>query len=341
MSIKKLDPSALATWVDDLIRRHAVHGVQAAGDRFAFGPLARAADLRLDYDVTLLPPKKYFQPPRERLLTFDERGYRSVIENEPLVLFGVHPYDMAAILQMDAVFAEAQRDAHYLERRKNATIVVCDVQNASPNVFAGCMGTAVLDHGYDVLLTKANGCYVAEAKSARGDALMAGLAAAPDADAGDLKVRELVWEHNKKLLRRHELKVSPQDLPALLDQSYEHPLWEEKARRCHSCGSCNLVCPTCYCFNVQEEAGWSLKSGERARVWDGCMLSDFAKVAGGHNFRKARAERYRHRYYRKGKYLWDQHRQIACIGCGRCITACTTRIANPVEVYNRLVEVPQ
>ena len=27
--------------------------------------------------------------------------------------------------------------------------------------------------------------------------------------------------------------------------------------------------------------------------------------------------------------------QIACVGCGRCITACTAKIANPVEVYNR------
>lgn len=41
----------------------------------------------------------------------------------------------------------------------------------------------------------------------------------------------------------------------------------------------------------------------------------------------------------QGKYLWDQHKQIACVGCGRCITACTTKIANPVEVYNRLSEV--
>jgi len=32
------------------------------------------------------------------------------------------------------------------------------------------------------------------------------------------------------------------------------------------------------------------------------------------------------------------HKQIACVGCGRCITACVTKIANPVEIYNRLAE---
>ena len=30
--------------------------------------------------------------------------------------------------------------------------------------------------------------------------------------------------------------------------------------------------------------------------------------------------------------------EIACVGCGRCVTACTAKIANPVEVYNKLVE---
>lgn len=345
--IKRVEPTALHAWVDSLLARTRVYGVQAPhrggqaqGDRFAFAPLARAADLRLDYDVTILPPKKFFQPPREVLLTFGEEGFRSVFDREPFVLLGVHPYDLAAILQMDAVFAADHADAHYLERRKNATIVACDVQNASPNVFAGYMDTAVAREGFDVLLTKVNGRYLVEARGAKGEALAAGLANEPDADENDLKVRELVWEHNRKLLRRHELRVNPRDLPALLglEKSYEHPVWEEKAKRCHSCGSCNLVCPTCYCFNVQDDVRWNLKDGERARVWDGCMLADFAKVAGGHNFRKARSERYRHRYYRKGKYLWDQHQQIACVGCGRCITACTTKIANPVEVYNRLAE---
>jgi ferredoxin len=89
---------------------------------------------------------------------------------------------------------------------------------------------------------------------------------------------------------------------------------------------------------MRDDVDWSLKSGERKRTWDGCLLHRFAEVAGGHNFRADRTARYRHRFYRKGKYLWDRMGQIACVGCGRCITACTTGIANPVEVYNALVE---
>ncbi len=30
--------------------------------------------------------------------------------------------------------------------------------------------------------------------------------------------------------------------------------------------------------------------------------------------------------------------QIACVGCGRCVGACLPDIANPVNIYNRLID---
>jgi len=34
----------------------------------------------------------------------------------------------------------------------------------------------------------------------------------------------------------------------------------------------------------------------------------------------------------------DMIGQCGCVGCGRCITACVSKIAQPVEVYNSLLE---
>ncbi len=341
MRTVKLSQEALIKWVTGLIRAQTVIGVQAKGDRFEFAPLSQASDLRLDYDVTILPPKMFFQPAHEPLLAFDgAAGFKTLLSDEPFVLLGVHPYDLVAILQMDALFAADNDDIHYRSRREKAVIVACDVQTASPNGFAGCMGTATVSQGFDVLLTRVADVYVAEAGTAAGAALLADIAEASEADDASLARREQVWLDNQKLLRKHDLRVPLKELPALLERSYDHPVWEEKARRCFSCGSCNLVCPTCYCFDVQDEVGWDLKHGVRCRTWDGCLLKDFAAVAGGHNFRKSPAERYRHRYYRKGKYMPEKIGQIACVGCGRCISACVSKIANPVEVYNRLQEDP-
>ncbi|MDD5095374.1 MAG: 4Fe-4S dicluster domain-containing protein [Dehalococcoidia bacterium] len=340
MSIKRVDLATLTTWIDGLTKKERVIGVQAKGDRFAFGPLARAADLRLDYDVTILPPKTFFQPPKETLMSFNKTsGYQSVVEDKPFVLFGVHPYDMAAILQMDEIFSQGTYDVHYMTRRKNATIVVVDVYRVSPNVFAGSMGTSHIEDGYDILITKIGDDYLVDGKTMSGKSLMLGLVAAPDASESWIEQRKMVWEYNKQRLRKHDLKVPPSKWPKLLEEGYDNPIWEERANLCYSCGSCVLVCPTCYCFDVRDETNWDLSSGERIRVWDGCMLTDFATVAGNHNFRKDKSARFRHRYLRKGKYVPTKiGGQIACVGCGRCVTACTANIANPVEVMNRLAE---
>lgn len=339
MTVKKISKSDFNTFVDGLIASSRVIGVQAKGERFNFAPLKRACDLKLDYDVTLQSPKKFFQPTKETLLTYsDSEGYKSHIENEPFILIGVHPYDMIAINQMDKVFSQDNYDSHYFARRQAATIIACDVVNASDNVFASSMGTATVTMGFDILLTDVGDCFVGEAATEKGEALLA-KAAATDASKADQKARQQIWQKNTKELNKHKLKCDPSDIPGLLEEAYDSPVWDEKAKICFACGSCNQVCPTCYCFNVTDDVNWDLQSGKRDRAWDGCLLNGFTKVAGDHEFRNVQANRIRHRLYRKGKYVADKlNGQIACVGCGRCASACLTDIANPVKIYNRLIE---
>ena len=213
-----------------------------------------------------------------------------------------------------------------------------DVQNASEDVFAACLGTATVHDGFDVLLTRVGDAYVIESRTPAGDALLALAQDLQEADPVSLGRREQVWEDAQKLLRRQVLKCNPQELPALLDAAREHPVWEKRSQTCFSCGSCVTVCPSCFCFDVEDELDPDLQSGTRRRQWDACLLSGFAVVAGGHNFRKRREERYRHRFYRKAKYLPERFGFMGCVGCGRCVKACTAGIANPVEVYNTLLE---
>ena len=340
MTAKRIKKDDFAKFVDALIGTEDVIGVQAKGDRFDFAPLESAKDLRLDYDVTLQPPKKYFLPPTEVLLTYEVGGpYQSQHDDGKFILLGVHPYDMIAINQMDELFRQDNYDTHYMKRRNNATIVACDVATPSENVFATSMRTAVVKEGFDVLLTDIGDSYIAELATEKGETLFAGAAGVVDADAAALQKREDVWARNKKSLNRHELECDPAYLPKLLEKAYDHPIWEELARTCFSCGSCNQVCPTCYCFNVQDDVNWDLKTGQRCRAWDGCLLDGFTKVAPAHEFRQARADRFRHRLYRKAKYVPAKiGGQIACVGCGRCVSACLPDIANPVKAYNRLID---
>jgi sulfhydrogenase subunit beta (sulfur reductase) len=340
MSIKKIAKKDFGQLVDGLISKTKVYGVKSKGDRFAFGRLESAKDLRIDYDVTLQPPKIFFQPPAETLVTYEGQGaYKSEYDCEKFVLIGVHPYDMIALNQMDKLFSQDNYDEHYFARRNNATVVACDVVTPSKNVFASSMNTAVVKEGFDVLLTDIGDSYIAEAATQKGEDILADVKNAKEAGKDDLQKRQNVWDKNKTELNKHELNCSAAYLPKLLDRAYDHPVWEEKAKTCFSCGSCNQVCPTCYCFNVQDEPNWDLKSGKRERFWDGCLLDGFTKVAGNHEFRKNRTDRFRHRLYRKGKYVPSKiGGQIACVGCGRCVGACLPDIANPINVYNRLIE---
>lgn len=340
MPTVRVDETALLNWVDSLIKNERVIGVQRQENRFVYDHLVSSEDLRLDHDVTNLPPVKFFFPQSEELLRFDSDGeYISKIDDSPFILLGVHPYDVVAIRQLDAAFLSGETDVHYLRRRENATIIACDVQSPAKHVFAGYMGTATVHEGYDILLTRINDGYVIESATEKGAALLTLIGqGATLASAEDLQKRQQVWNHNQDALKQQELKVAPEDWPRLLEASYNDPIWEEQAKLCFSCGACNLVCGTCTCFDIQDSMDWNLKGGSRTRVCDSCMVGGFMRVAGGHDFQNQRSLRYRHRFFRKGSYMPQRYGFTACTGCGRCVNACLSDIANPVALYNKLYE---
>jgi len=342
MTVKKLTKEVLDGLVEAILKSQKAYGPQVRGDKFDFAALQSAQDLRLDYDVTLQAPKKYLLPVCETLMTYEVGGaYKGEFDEETFTLLGVHPYDLIAINQMDMLFSQDHYDSHYMQRRKNATIVACDVAKPSADVFASSMNTAVVKEGYDVLLTDIGDGFIAEAATDKGAILLAQASGATDASEADLAQRQMLWDKNIHELNKHQLKCDAHYLPKLLEKVYDHAVWEEKAKTCFSCGSCNLVCPTCYCFDVQDDVNWDMATGKRTRCWDGCLLDGFTKVAGDHEFRNARADRFRHRLYRKGKYVpakIEIDGQVACVGCGRCVSACLPGIANPVDVYNELLD---
>ena len=54
---------------------------------------------------------------------------------------------------------------------------------------------------------------------------------------------------------------------------YDAPFWEDVAFACINCGTCTYVCPTCWCFDIQDETCG--ETGIRMRNWDSCMFPLF------------------------------------------------------------------
>lgn len=252
-----------------------------------------------------------------------------------MIVVGIHPYDIAALLHMDEIFKETKSDPYYSERRNSSIIIGLNIQNMSKWCFAAFMGCATIDHGYDLMLTDLGNSYAIEIGTSRGEELLTKFAK----NIRDAYAREVQLVGRKKYeimtMSKQEISFDTELIPQLLQNNYSNnAFWESHSEKCLACGSCVIVCPTCYCFDVRDAPDLTLLSGERFRTWDGCLLEDFAKVASGENFRPTQPTRYRHRYFKKGKYLFDRFGFISCVGCGRCSSNCLPDIANPAKLFN-------
>ena len=340
--LKIVEKNDFKTFVNAVIKNESqkIVGVKSKGDKFVYDTVNSADELRLDFDVTLLPPKKYFFPPWETLFNYSmspDISGSSVIDDNPLILFGVHPYDIAALLQMDEVFRETKSDLNYLKKREASTIIGVNINTMSKWCFADSMGCLTIDDGYDLMLTDIGNDYFVEVGSERGEELLTkyGKNVISSTNRHNQKVEQIKSE----MKCEQRLNFPLEYVPDLLEKNYENSeFWKEYSDSCYSCGSCVMVCPTCYCFDVRDTLDLRLESGQRKRTWDGCLLEDFARVATGENFRPTKLERYRHRYFKKGKYLFDRFGFVCCVGCGRCSSQCLPDIANPVKVFNQLHE---
>lgn len=342
MAVKIIKKNELAEFTSNLIRGGKVIGIRRRENKFAFGRLANANELALDYDVALTPPKTFFQPPVETILDFKIGGETELAPRfaaEPFILFGIHPYDLKALNQMDRIWSEGSADEHYLARRRAATIIAMEPTRASKWSFWASMDAVTAGGGFDLLFTDIGDRYAVEIGSEKGGALISKHAPnAKDAAKKDLEAREGVRSKLPTLCGSDRaVKAGPDEITPLVKNNYTHPVWEKQAERCLSCGSCNLVCPTCYCFDVKDNMELDLAHGTRHRRWDGCLLESFASVGSGENFREKRSDRFRHRILRKMVFVPEKIGELACVGCGRCSEACLPDITDPVKVINELV----
>ncbi len=334
-----LPDAGMRGFVEALMAKTPVVAPVAKREQFAFAELESADDLRLDYDTTILPPKKVFFPPKQDLIHFDGDSFEPCLAPKELVLFGVHPHDVKALDMTDKLFEMDNRDENYLANRRAATVVASTVQKHYKRAFFGSVCQGLEPQGHDMLLTKISGGYLAETRSDKGEALIASGDFSP---ASDAQVEEA--EAVKKAADENcpeKLNADSNTIKDKVRGAFSSDIWDQEAKDCFSCGSCNMVCPTCYCFDVQDEWGLAAADGKRYRRWDACLTCEFSEVSvqgGKENFREKSAERYRHRVMRKTTYLFDKIGGPACVGCGRCSGACTADIADPVAIINKILE---
>ncbi len=273
---------------------------------------------------TAVPPKASFLPSMEKMFGFRREKGSYTLEptnGDPprQLLFGIHPCDARAIAIIDAVFKDAYDDKYYLSRRKNTMLVGMACAGPYDSCFCTSLGFGPSDSAdVDIMLTDIGDSFVIEEVSDKGKELLTGSKGVVDATKDDeKKAAAAKTSAEDKVTRKIDTGEIGKRLPGAFD---DQEFWEEISAKCVACGICTFLCPTCYCFDINDEMLQD-GSGARYRNWDCCSFSVYTRMP-AENPREDKWRRVRQKVYHKYLFYPELFETIACTGCGRCIRQC-------------------
>jgi ferredoxin len=334
MKIVKIEKQKWEDGLAGLANAYRLFGPVREADLHNFKELGEGQAPDLSCLNTRLSPKSIIYPQSEAMFKYslDESRQDHHIMKEvdtdysPRAVLGIRPCDAKAFLLVGHNFDTPEyKDPYWIKAYEATTLVglACD----SPCSSCFCTTAGCGPHhekGLDVLLVDAGDAYLAKILTDKGEKLM--LAAGWDTAAN----AESAAQQLDTLKQQAESKISAFVATDGLKQVdttklYNAPFWEEVSLSCINCGTCTFVCPTCWCFDIQDEN--SGNSGKRMRNWDSCMFPLFTVHGTGHNPRGTKLHRVRQRFMHKLKYYVDKYDVgIQCVGCGRCVRSCPVNI---------------
>jgi len=275
------------------------------------------------YRNTVIPAKAISLPQMEELFSFQKGQEGNHIEPPVLgekkrLVFGIRPCDAKALAILDMTFEDAYEDPYYLSKRRNTVLVGIGCTRPYDTCFCTCFGSSPTDSkDVDIMFIDIGDEFFIKEVTDKGRELIAStgwLAKATEAD--EIRVREAKEVAYNKVTRILEINgIEDRLLTIFDDQDY----WDKIAAKCLSCGICTFLCPTCYCFDMNDEL--VKEQGTRFRSWDSCGFSLYTRMP-AENPRLEKWRRVRQRVCHKFEFYPMTFGVIACTGCGRCIRLC-------------------
>ncbi|WP_448587242.1 4Fe-4S dicluster domain-containing protein [Thermocrinis sp.] len=274
-------------------------------------------------------PKEFLHPKRLVFLKLDKDLNQEVPEVEGrFAFFGIRNCDLNAVRILDKVFKE---DYHYNKFREDNLFIVANCVEPSNTCFCTSVGGSPFgEEGFDLSITELEDGFLISVGSQRGMEVLEGLSLKEATQEQLQREEELYQSAVASMKKLFDLS----ELPAALLGKMESSHWEFIEKRCLACGSCTMVCPTCFCYEVIDDFS-SESQYERVREWDSCFRLGFSET---HHIpiRKSIASRYRQWLLHKFSYWFYQFSTLGCVGCGRCITWCPVGIDVREEVRRTL-----
>jgi len=308
-----------------------------------FQEIDNPKDINLDYLISRVPPKSLFFQQTETLFAFT-KGKKAKVETPKIdpgkrIIFGIRPCDARGYALLNPVLDGQKegdyQDPFYKQRRDRSTLVGISCNEPDVNCFCTSfdIGPASTKN-LDLLFTDLGDKYYIDVITKKGEDLINSLSKLfVKATEEEKKDRNKVEKTAVASITR---KMETEGAVEKLGKMFNHEYWEQISRRCIGCGICTYLCPTCHCFDIQDEN--TLKEGGRIRVWDSCMNPEYTHHASGHNPRPSRMNRVRNRVYHKFNYYPKNDGDFLCTGCGRCIDYCPVNI-DIINIINDVKEI--
>ncbi|MFZ2448648.1 MAG: 4Fe-4S dicluster domain-containing protein [Syntrophobacteraceae bacterium] len=319
--------------IERLMSRYRVFAPVKTGRYHEFAALKEAGAADLGFRNTRISPKGLFHPQAERMFEYslakDDPQAGIVKETpkdfSPRVILGIRPCDAKAFKLDDANFiTDSIKDPWWVKRREATTLIGLACNSPCSTCFCTSMGTGPFDaSGLDAMLTDTGEGYALDVITEKGKNVI-------DITTGWESASGAVNATVEGLESAAVKSIATTFDPAPIAQKdtaelFNAPFWDEVQFACINCGTCTFLCPTCWCFDIQDEVQGD--KGDRLRLWDSCMFPLFTFHGSGHNPRNQKLQRVRQRFMHKLKYYQDKYAAgAACVGCGRCVQACPVNI---------------
>jgi sulfhydrogenase subunit beta (sulfur reductase) len=303
------------------------------GDFHSYRLLDQKIKPNLDFQNTRLSAKSVVYPQSERLFECllnpesQEKGVlkESAKDYTPRAVVGIRPCDAQAFYIVKKNFDNAEyRDPWWVRRFESTVLVGLGCNEPCTTCFCTSVGGGPFHEEYlDAIISDLGDKYLVKSITPKGEDFLSKLTVGTSADdASFKKAEELASAAVKKIdssLPSGKLKDKK------VNDLFKAPFWEDVAFSCINCGTCTFLCPTCWCFDIQDEVQG--KQADRIRNWDTCMSSLFTLEGSGHNPREKKVQRVRQRFMHKLKYYVDKYESgVQCSGCGRCVRYCPVNI---------------
>ncbi len=333
MKIIQIDKSQWASGLEQASKNFRLFGPVKEKEFHSFKPLSNGQPPDLNCLNTRLSPKSIIYPQSEVMFTYsldesreDHHQLKEASKDyAPTAVIGIRPCDAKAFVLVRLNFDTCDyQDPYWLKAYESTTFIGLGCDAPCSSCFCTTAGCGPYhEEGLDVLLADGGDYYLAKILTPKGGAFIdaAGwkTVAAPNADQTVATLRQAAESNFTSFVMTDNLKsLSNNDL-------YSAAFWEEVSFACINCGTCTYSCPTCWCFDIQDETRGT--SGIRMKNWDSCMYPLFTLHGTGHNPRGTKLHRVRQRFMHKLKYFVDKYdRGIQCVGCGRCVRLCPVNI---------------